>query len=94
MAQHRSLLDPPVDPNQMLRCFINPDRACGPDCMAYQTRPPPGQDYMNQQWPHCMVLVNAHRVGKHMVIIAEGLTKLLKGDPAKQAANIPPPEVR
>ena len=78
----------------MLRCFLNPDTACGPACMAFITNPLQQGDYRDQPWAHCHLLVNAHRVGKHLVIIAEGLSKMGKGpDPAVQHQNIPPPKV-
>lgn len=54
-----------------LQCFIDPDRRCGPDCMAYTLRVPEGEDYKGEsQWAHCTVLVSMHRLGKHSVILA------------------------
>lgn len=76
----------------MLRCFISPDRACGPDCMAFTTTTPSGNDYRDQAWPHCLVLTNIHRAGKHLIILAESVTKVLgRFDPQKAA---PPPDLR
>lgn len=81
-----------------LACWRQLDRPCGPDCMAF-TKPPEGQDYQGQQWANCMILVNNHRTGKHLTIIAQGigeLVKLRKNEKADAArANQPtPPGVR
>lgn len=77
-----------------LRCFLSPDRACGADCMSFMTSVPQGGDYQNQAWPHCLLLLNAHRVGKHLVILAEIAAKMLRPDPHREQTKIPPPEVR
>ena len=39
---------------------------------AYISRPE-GPDYTAQQWANCALLVNAHRAGKHLVVIAATL---------------------
>jgi hypothetical protein len=59
-----------------LFCFKDGARACGSDCMAY-IHPPEGPDYKDQQWANCLLLVNAHRSGKHLVILADVTAKLL-----------------
>mgnify|MGYP000870072547 FL=1 len=85
---------------RFLQCFIDADRTCGPDCMAYQLQIPEGQDYQGEsQWAHCLVLVSAHRVGKHAVIlanIADGVAKKWKATSADaaRAAQVPPPGVK
>lgn len=60
-----------------LICWRDKERACGPDCMAFTT-PPDGPDYQGQQWASCMLLVNSHRTGKHLTIIAQGVGELVK----------------
>lgn len=83
---------PPLDG---LRCFKSQSRACGPDCMAY-IRTPPGPDYVDQQWANCMLLVNAHRTGKHLVVIAAALgeqnakAKTALADQARANQPLPP----
>lgn len=83
--------------NPKLFCFLNDSRPCGPDCMAYNVVHPAGQDYANQQWASCMWLVNAHRVGKHIVAltsIVESATKKMRAHFDDQArGNQPPPPV-
>lgn len=59
-----------------LNCFLNDVRVCGPSCMAYNTQVTREQDYVGQQWPSCHLLINAHRLGKHAVIIASALVKM------------------
>jgi hypothetical protein len=79
-----------------LYCFINADRRCGADCMAFLNPPPQDQDYQGQQWACCMLLVNAHRVGKHLVILASDLHKVAEKvrTMGPNGPNIPPPVVR
>jgi hypothetical protein len=71
-----------------LLCFINPDRVCDSDCMAFLVACPEGRDYEGQQWSKCMLLVNAHKVGKHAVAIAGQGDGLLKHLRVKRADEI------
>jgi hypothetical protein len=66
--------------------------------MAYITAPN-GPDYVGQQWARCILLVNTHRTGKHLVLLADAVGQQVK----KAAAAIadaartnqpPPPTVR
>ncbi len=84
-----------------LYCFVS-DRLCGADCVAYLTEPPKGEDYAaGEPWTHCLLLVNAQRVGKHLVVLASQGRDLLKhnhvksADDARAKANaVPIPPVR
>jgi hypothetical protein len=98
---HRPVTDPaPHHPTlkepEGLICFLSNDRPCAADCMAYITRPD-GPDYQDQQWANCMLLVNAHRAGKHLVVLASvgsELTKQAKNAAADRVrAGFPPPPV-
>jgi hypothetical protein len=84
----------PDDPKEGLICFRDAARVCGADCMAYELAPP-GPDYDDKQWATCMLLVNTHRVGKHLVVLASVGSELLKrakNESADRArANQPPP---
>ncbi len=72
-----------------LQCFLNADRACGPDCMAHTLRVPEGEDYNGEsQWAHCTVLVSAHRIGKHAVILANIVDGVAKRWKAVTADNM------
>jgi hypothetical protein len=70
--------NPPAEPayhpntkeDSGLYCFLNPVRPCTAECMAYDT-PPQTADYQDKQFAHCMLLVNAHRAGKHLVVLAQ-----------------------
>jgi len=58
-------------------CFIDHSRPCKPECMAHTVFPPEGKDYDRQQWAKCMILVNGHKVGKHVVVVAQKAHELL-----------------
>jgi len=60
-----------------LYCFLNEERVCNAACMAF-TEPPEGADYKGQQWASCMLLVNAHRGGKHLVVLAATAGEIVK----------------
>lgn len=66
-----------MDPDSHGACFINQDRVCGPDCMAFLTVPPTGNAYQGENWAHCMVLVNLDRTGRHLTILANNDSSLL-----------------
>ncbi len=68
-----------------LVCFISQDRDCGPACMAYLAQPPPGEQYKGEQWAHCLLLVNAERAGRHLVILASSVGSLMKLNRQKAA---------
>lgn len=53
-----------------LVCFLNMDRPCGPDCMAYTTKPSESPDLNNQQ-RNCVFIVGVERLGRHSGIIAK-----------------------
>ena len=74
-------------------CFKDGNRECGPDCIAYLTVAPQGdQEYrMAPMWMRCHLLVNEHRKGKHLVVIAAQLSRLL--DSRNPDAPLPPPPV-
>jgi len=61
-------------------CFLNSTRVCGPDCTAFISpiEKPEGQDYIGKEWAKCHLMINAHRVGKHVAIIAVAAGDLLK----------------
>lgn len=63
-----------------LFCFLDQGRPCGPECMAYLTHPPSGPDFQGQQFANCLLLVNAHRTGKHLVVLARDVA-VMSGSP-------------
>lgn len=73
-----------------LYCFINPNRACGPECMAYENAPS-GKDFLGKQWANCLLLVNVHRTGKHLTILAGSVDSLVvsKQDEARRLTPLP-----
>lgn len=72
-----------------LACFQDQGRICGSDCMAYLPQPPAGTAYQGENWAHCLLLVNAERAGKHVIIIAD----LLKRSKSEATRNQAPPGV-
>jgi len=52
-----------------LVCFVNANRTCGADCMAYTVNTP-GAEY-NDSWGHCLCLASLFRISKHAVILAQ-----------------------
>ena len=85
------------DPEGLI-CFLDVGRPCEASCMAYIT-PPDGPDYQDQQFANCMLLVNAHRAGKHLVVLAMVGGELVKKNKTEaadraRAQQTPPPEVR
>jgi hypothetical protein len=87
MAYHPDLKE--VEKEKGLFCFVTPERVCGPACMAYQVAVPEGQDYLAQQWAHCMLLTNMHKIGKHTTVIATELVR--KNRDAARTGQQPPP---
>lgn len=61
-----------------LYCFLDQARPCSGECMSYLSTQPEGADYENQQWAKCMLLVNIHKGGKHLVALAQQGGELLK----------------
>lgn len=64
---------PPQPPPEPLAgaCWLDQHRLCGPDCAAFLTKPPDGVAYQGEGWARCLLLVNADRVGRHLVIITQ-----------------------
>ena len=58
-----------LPPMNELVCFLDKERGCGPDCMAFSINTP-GPDY-NEPWGHCLYLASLFRISKHAVIMAQ-----------------------
>ena len=56
-----------------LICFMNEERQCGADCMAYSTQPSESP-YLGPQQKHCTLIVAVERLGRH----TGGLLSLMK----------------
>lgn len=67
-----------------LICFLNLERSCGPDCMSF-IEAPEGEDYRGKQWANCLLLVNIHRGGKHLAVLASQGSELLKQQKVRAA---------
>ena len=72
-----------------LVCFLNADRACGPDCMAYVTFPSESL-LMSEQQKHCIVLVSTERLARFTGGI---LSQMRKGqEDAQRGGTKSPPD--
>lgn len=71
-------------------CYRDAIRVCGPDCMAYLPQVPDGKAYTGENWAHCKMLVASDQVGRHVVIIADLLSKM-RATQATQERMKPPP---
>src|SRR5262245_32565672 len=84
-------IEPPGErrdnPDDGLMCFINPDRQCGADCMAYTTS---GSEspYLNEQQGHCAVIVGIERLGRY----TGGLLSVMKKESADAKRGVPSPQ--
>ena len=77
MSANEQVYHPNMKEKTGLFCFMDKDRACGTDCMAFQTMPmAKGPDYDERQWAHCTVLVSLHQGSKHMVAVANTLLQI------------------
>ena len=75
-----------------LTCFLDGTRQCGADCMAYTTFSE--SNSLPQPQGHCLLLANAERGGKHLVIIAKLLNDVItrskrEADDRKREAQKP-----
>jgi hypothetical protein len=87
-------IDPPEqlddDPEKNgLACFLNADRICGADCMAYTTIGSESK-YLNDQQKHCVAIVGIERLGRY----AGGILQLMKntGADSKRSTRTTPPD--
>jgi hypothetical protein len=73
----RPYIEPPDekddDTRNGLMCFIDGDRECGADCMAWVTFPSESP-YLSEQGKNCAVLVGVERLGRY----SGGIMKTLK----------------
>lgn len=61
------------DVSNGLMCFINMDRQCGHDCMAYTTQGSESPT-LNDQQKNCVIVVGLERLGRY----SGGLLKVVK----------------
>ena len=83
-------------PTNGLACFMNQDRICGADCMAFLPQVPEGITFQGEQWAHCHLLVNADRAGRHLVVLASvgsNLVSLQRKANAEAVRSQKPPGV-
>lgn len=74
-----------IPPGEILFCFANNLRACGADCMAYHSDPPPNNDLQGMQ-THCILISSVARAGRSLNILAS-----ISNQQMKNAMNRPVP---
>jgi hypothetical protein len=62
-----------------LYCFLNDERVCGAECMAFITFPKQSDNSeLGKQQAHCALLNNADRLGRNVVIAVSMLARAEK----------------
>jgi hypothetical protein len=78
---------PEVKPDSNgLFCFLNGERECGADCMAYLTEPNSESPHLGLQQKNCILLVSVERLGRSTAGIASLVNKAQQAS-AKEAAD-------
>lgn len=67
-----------------LTCFLNPDRFCAADCMAYSVFPDENA-HLDSGPKHCTIISSVERTGRSLNIIGGLLNELLKHQKHKEA---------
>jgi hypothetical protein len=63
-------MESPEEPKLGLLCFLNDTRECNASCMSYITYPAGCAPEFCETQSHCMLLVSAERMSRHLTIIA------------------------
>ena len=75
-----------------LYCFLNEERQCGADCMAYRSMPEEPSPYLDQAQTHCLILASVERLGRGVHGVGSLLKQMkVQADDAKRNPNHPPP---
>jgi len=75
-----------VDPTGLdqLYCFMDAERVCGPECMAFLTFPrKANSSELSEMQAHCTFLTSADRVGRNITILTSALINKTKADKLK-----------
>lgn len=68
MSEDLETPDEVVDaPVPTVYCFLQEERVCGPDCIAFMSRPADGNQ-LDPQQRNCLVLVSGERLARHATI--------------------------
>lgn len=81
----------PEELKNELYCFFDFSRPCTCECVAWEAVVPEDKDYKDKPWAHCMIAVNVHRVGKHLVVLGSGLGKIVNLFTDQTRTNPKPP---
>lgn len=64
MAEFSEPMEVRNAPQETLYCFLDQNRPCSAECVSYLVEAPKGNDYVNQKWVRCMLLLSVHRLSK------------------------------
>jgi len=85
-----------VETEDRLYCFINMERPCTAECMAYQLTPKEESPYLDGVQQHCTVLQSLEKTGRGAVVVAGVLRKdsqerhIKDADAQREAATLKP----
>ncbi len=84
-VHHPDMMPAPEPEKQNgLMCWLNMERPCGADCMAYVDPPlVKGPDYEGKQWANCIILASLHQESKHVAVLAQLLRQTRVPAPPK-----------
>jgi hypothetical protein len=68
----------PTIPHERVFCFLDKDRECGADCLAYKTVPEQNTELDTLQ-PHCALIDNVSRGARALWIVAAVAGDWIKG---------------
>jgi hypothetical protein len=92
-----SIIDAPVAQNGLM-CFLNAERECGADCMAYTLEGTESKT-MGLQQKNCLLLISVERMGRYAGNIASAANKMQQRSATEAADRVrlgvnPPPDPR
>jgi hypothetical protein len=70
-------------------CFLDRERVCGPECMAFLTHPrQSNSSELSDLQAHCTLLTGMDRLGRNITIIASTLTGKARSEAIKEQDTI------
>lgn len=72
-----------------LYCFLNSDRPCGAECMAFVTNPIDSKTQeLGHAQQHCNIISSIERVGRHLAVIGGVLARQARAAEVKEQDNV------
>ncbi len=65
------------DADSSAMCFLDRERPCGPECLAYVTHPKLAKSSdLTQQQAHCAIINNFERVGRGTIMVGQAVAEV------------------